>query len=480
MRVLRLTHFDQLNWGRAFALLLLCATTAVGLGAQTFTLLHSFNSTDGANPFYAGLVQGTNGNFYGTTEYGGTYGYGTVFQISPSGTLTTLHSFNITDGAYPVVGLVQPTNGNFYGTTEAGGGNSCDCGTVFQITPSGTLTTLHVFTDTPDGNGPFGALIQATNGNLYGATSFGGAHHQGSLFEITASGTLTMLYSFCSQSGCADGHEPFAGVIQAPDGDFYGTTYLGGIGNHLASHGVLYKITPSGTLTTLYTFCSQSGCTDGSNPNVGVVQAGNGNFYGTTVLGGTNGYGTLFEITPSGTLTTLHNFGGANPDPGGGNQLIQASDGNLYDTSYGGGANDYGAIFQITPSGTLTVLHSFDSTDGMQIYSGLVQGTNGNFYGTTDGGGANGVGTVFSLSTGLAPFVETRPTSGKVGGKVGILGNNLTGATSVTFNGVAAVFKVVSSTFITTTVPTGATTGKVKVVTSGGTLSSNVPFRVAP
>jgi uncharacterized repeat protein (TIGR03803 family) len=477
MLALRLAYSGKLNWGkRACALLLLCVTTAVALPAQTFTLLHSFNNADGASPFYSGLVQGIDGNFYGTTKYGGAFTDGTVFKITPSGTLTTLHSFNSTDGANPFSGLVQAINGNFYGTTNIGGGNSCGCGTVFEITPSGRLTTLHVFTDFPDGNGPFGTLIQAMDGNLYGTTTFGGAHRQGTVFQVTPSGTLTTIFSFCTPTSCANGDAPSASLVQATDGNFYGTTYLGGIGQGISSYGTVFEITPSGTLTTLHEFDS----TDGSNPNVGLVQASNGNFYGTTALGGTTGNGTLFKITPSGTLTTLYNFSATNPDPGGGNRLIQATDGNLYDTSYGGGVNGYGTIFEFTPPGTLTILHSFDSTDGAFLYAGLIQATDGNFYGTTDNGGANLLGTVFSLSVGLGPFVETRPTSGKVGGKVEILGNNLTGATSVTFNGVAAVFKVVSSTFITTTVPTGATTGKVKVVTSGGTLSSNVPFRVSP
>jgi uncharacterized repeat protein (TIGR03803 family) len=477
MRALRLAYSGKLNSLKsAFVLLLLCVTTAVCLQAQTFTLLHSFNNTDGATPFYSGLVQGTDGNFYGTTKYGGAYTNGTVFKITPSGTLTTLHSFNSTDGAQPISGLVQATNGNFYGTTNTGGGNSCDCGTVFEITPSGTLTTLHVFTDSPDGNGPFGTLIQAMDMNLYGTTSFGGAHHQGTVFKISPSGTLTTLYSFCTPTGCTNGESPSAGLVQATNGDFYGTTYLGGIGQHLSSYGTVFQITPSGTLTTLHEFDS----TDGSNPAVGLVQASNGNLYGTTVLGGSTGYGTLFEITPSGTLTMLYNFNSGQGTPGGGNQLIQATDGNLYGTSYGGGANDYGSIFEFTPTGTLTILHSFDSTDGANLFAALIQATNGSFYGTTSSGGANGLGTVFSLSIGLGPFVETRPGSGKVGAKVGILGNNLTGATSVTFNGTAAVFKVVSNTFITTTVPTGATTGTLKVVTPSGALSSNVPFRVAP
>jgi uncharacterized repeat protein (TIGR03803 family) len=232
------------------------------------------------------------------------------------------------------------------------------------------------------------------------------------------------------------------------------------------------------TFKTIYSFCSQSNCTDGGNPYAGLVQATNGHFYGTTNEG-TGAYfeGTVFEITPSGGLTTLHTFSGAE---GGGPYagLVQATSGNFYGTTYFGGAHGYGSVFTITPSGKLTTLHSFDRTDGAYPYAGLVQATNGDFYGTTDEGGANNYGTVFRLAVGLGPFVKTHPTSGTVGAAVKILGTSLTGATGVTFNGTAAVFKVVSSSEITTAVPTGATTGTVEVTTPKGTLKSNVAFRV--
>jgi uncharacterized repeat protein (TIGR03803 family) len=254
----------------------------------------------------------------------------------------------------------------------------------------------------------------------------GGANGDGTVFEITPSGTLTTLHSFDG----ADGQEPEAGLVQATDGNFYGTTYGGGVN----ANGTVFKITPGGTLTTLYSFCSQPDCTDDRYPRAALVQATDGNLYGTT--------------------------GG------------------------GGGIPSYGTVFKITPSGTLTTLYSFcsqlDCPDGYSPSAALVQDTNGNFYGTTFGGGANGDGTVFSLSVGLGPFVETHPTSGWVGAAISILGTNVTGATRVTFNGHSAVFTVVSSSEITTTVPARATTGKVRVVTPSGTLSSNVPFQVLP
>jgi uncharacterized repeat protein (TIGR03803 family) len=494
---------SNLNWGkRAYAVSVLCAATAITLPAQTFTTLHSFDGTDGYLPA-AGLVQATNGDFYSTTTSGGTNGIGTVFKITPSGTLTTLYSFcnvDCTDGYFPAAGLVQATNGDFYGTTLNGGASSnCadGCGTIFKVTPSGTLTTLYRF-DGTDGYFPAAGLVQATNGDFYGITTYGGANDNceyggvtvgcGTVFKITPSGTLTTLYSFCAQSGCTDGESPAAGLVQATNGDFYGTTGHGGA----YGHGTVFKITPRGTLTTLYSFCTQSGCPDGAYPN-GLVHATNGNFYGTTAGGGTSpflpGAGTVFKITPGGTLTTLYNFcsqsGGVCPDgidPLA--ALVQATDGDFYGTTYEGGANLSGTVFKITPSGTLATLYSFCAqsgcTDGIGPLAALVQDTNGDFYGTTYYGGAAGDGTVFRLSVGLCPFVKTRPHFGKVGAAVKILGTDLTGATSVSFNGTPVTSLTVNSSgsAISTTVPVGATTGFVTVTTPTGTLKSNVKFRV--
>jgi len=454
-------------------------TTDVG---TTFTSLFSFDDTNGEAPEGA-LVQATDGNLYGATVLGGSncppYGCGTIFKITPSGTLTTLHSFNSTDGYEPHA-LIQATNGNFYGTTAFGGTNGE--GTVFEITPSGMLTTLHSF-DGADGEAPQAALIEAGDGNFYGTTSRGGAHKLcpprrtvtcGTVFKITPSGTLTTLASFGEEGG----FDPFSSLIQATDGNFYGTT-----------PDSVFKVTPSGTLTTLASV---------SSSYAGLVQATDGNFYGTTEYGGNaacdGGCGTVFKVTPSGTLTTLLSFtNSANPVAA----LIQATDGNLYGTTGVGGANNdcggsapgpvgCGTVFKITLGGTLTTLFSFDSTDGGGPLA-LVQATNGEFYGTTAGGGASGAcnsqgdigcGTVFNLSPGLGPFVETQPGSGAAGATVKILGTDLTGASSVAFNGTAAKFTVVSSSEITTSVPADASTGEVQVVTPSGTLFSNVSFRV--
>jgi uncharacterized repeat protein (TIGR03803 family) len=247
--------------------------------------------------------------------------------------------------------------------------------------------------------------------------------------------------------------------------------------------GTVFKITPGGTLTTIHSFCIQQNCPDGFNPIAGLIQATNGNFYGTTSAGGAEGVGTVFEITPAGVLTTLHNFDSTDCVPNG--SLVQATDGSFYGAATLCGtmavySNGDGTIFKITPTGTFATLHSFDATDGAQSYSLLVQGTDGTLYRTTVEGGADGSGTVFSLSVGLGPFVETQPTSGRMGAGVKILGNNLRGATGVTFNRTAATFKVAADSEISAIVPTGATTGRVKVTIPSGTLLSNIAFRVTP
>jgi uncharacterized repeat protein (TIGR03803 family) len=384
-----------------YIIFVICAATAIAAPAQTFTSLHSFNGTDGSGP-WAGLIQATDGNFYGTTNAGGAYGRGTVFKITTGGQLTTLYSFcslqNCLDGSTPYAGLVQATDGNFYGTTSGGG--IYGQGMVFKITPGGLLTPLHSF-DSTDGANPTAGLIQATDGNFYGTTNRGG-NGSGTIFKITPEGTLTTLYSFCAQTNCPDGGLPYAGLIQASDGNFYGTTYgYGSVGE------TVFKITPGGTLTTLYT---------GLNPYGGLLQASDGNFYGTSVNGGAYGPGAVFKITPEGTLTTLNSFcaktncpDGAWPYAG----LIQASDGNFYGTTGWGGLRSCfrcGTVFEMSAAGTLGTLFKFNSTDGAHPLAGLVQATDGSFYGTTTEGGTYGYGTVFRL-TGGAPAATLSPTS---------------------------------------------------------------------
>ena len=471
----------KFDWPKmASILFLLCAATAIALPAQTFTTLVNFNGTNGSLPLeYGSLTQGLDGSLYGSTGQGGSNSQGTVFKVTLDGILTTVYSFcaqaDCVDGSSPAGVLIQATNGDFYGTTRFSAANTnciTGCGTFFRLTPGGTLITLYSFTGGDDGAYPLYGVIQAPNGNFYGTTSAAGALPAcygigcGTVFKVTPGGTLTTLHSFFSY----DGSSPVA-LIEVPSGIFYGATLSGG----LYQYGTIFQITPTGTLTMLDNFEG----TDGYGPN-SLIQGDNWSFfYGTTGQGGANDCGTVFKMNATGTLTKLHSFNGT--DGSSPTALIQATDGNFYGTAVTGGNNSCsggcGTIFKITSRGSLTVLHAFSGSDGAEP-TGLVQDTNGTFYGTTTGGGTSNDGTVFSLSVGLAPFVKTLPTSGKVGSRVKILGTDLTGATSVTFNGLAATFTVVRPSEITTAVPTGATTGKVEVVTPTGTLSSNVVFRV--
>jgi uncharacterized repeat protein (TIGR03803 family) len=407
---------------------------------QPFTLLLSLNS---GSYLVGPLVQGLDGNLYGTTYGGGTIGYGTIFGITTGGTPTSLYSFSGIDGASPVGGLTLANNGNFYGTTSMGGTRGD--GTVFEFSPSGLLTPLYVFNG-GTGATPDDAPVQGTDGNFYGTTEGGGTDGWGTVFKITPSGAPTTLYSFCPKGApCADGANPYAGLVQATNGHFYGTT-LGGGANR---GGTVFEIASTGPPTTLHSFSGP----DGAAPQGTLTQGTDGNFYGTTGGGGTEGYGTVFKLTPKGTLTTLHSFlnstDGSAPVGG----LVQATDGNLYGVASGGGLYGYGTIFEISTKGFgITTLYSFSGLEGTSPISALIQATDGNLYGTTGSGGAIGNGSVFRLNVGLGPFVKALPTSGKAKAAVKILGTNLVGATAVSFNGTAATFTVVSASEISTNV----------------------------
>ncbi len=302
------------------------------VAAPTVKTLYSFGplpGIDGYNP-YAALVQGSDGNFYGTTISGGADGNGTVFRIGPGDSFTNLYSFLSSGGGQsPYGGLVQGSDGNFYGTTAS---------TVFRMTPDGSLTNIHVL------------------------------------------------------SG-SDGSDPHATLVQGSDSNFYGTSYSGG------AHGVgaVFRISPGGSYTNLYSFTIGS---DGIRPSAGLVQDTGGKFYGTTTFGGMNSAGTVFRISPGGSYTNLFSFShSVGLFPYG--RLVQGSDGNFYGTTTGGGVStnncNCGTVFQITPGGSLTTLHSFTGSDGSHPYAGLAQGADGIFYGTTRDGGSNGYGNVFKL-----------------------------------------------------------------------------------
>ncbi|HTQ53139.1 MAG TPA: choice-of-anchor tandem repeat GloVer-containing protein [Bryobacteraceae bacterium] len=450
------------NWNAAVVLFLLCSTASIPVPGQTVTTLVNFRGPDGAYPGYGPLVQGIDGQLYGITEAGGDTNSGAVFSITPQGQLISVNSLNGADGADPLGRLVIIPNGMFYGTAFSGGDEG-ENGTVIGFNPNGTLTSLHVF-DGTDGANPFAGLVWAFNGMLYGTTSHGGAYGEGTIFQITARGTLTTRYSFEATNG-----GDISGLLQAADRLLYGTTSLGGPSNA----GTIYTMSLTGTFATLHTF----NVTDGSEPFAALIQGRDGNFYGTTDSGGANNAGTVFQITPAGILTTLHSFSfsdGSYPF----SALVQGTDENFYGTTSQGGADNCGVIFQISRSGAFTNLYSFGRPEGCTPRAGLVQDTNGSFYGTTWTGGSRKYGTVFKLSMGLGPFVRPLPFFGEVGEPVMILGTDLTGATSVTFNGTPASFTVQSPTAIKATVPSGATTGAIEVATPSGTVSSHAPFLV--
>jgi uncharacterized repeat protein (TIGR03803 family) len=339
----------------------------------TLTTLWNFvNSTDDSAPIYT-TVQGQDGNTYGVSEEQYVGQDGAFFKVSAAGVFKVLRDFNYTNGASPNL-PTQGTDGNFYGTTQVGGDPTCKCGVVYKATATGAVTVLHTFKGYPtDGNRPLGILVQATDGNFYGTTYRGGAHNEGSVFKITPTGVYTQLYSFNYGNGIFDAQLPLAGLTLGTDGNFYGTAGNGGTKNA----GAIFKITPAGAETVLYSFCSVT-CNDG--------------------------------------------FGAATP----------------------------------------LVLH-----------------TDGKFYGNTNGNSLGGA-VFYSFNVGFKPLVDLVTWSAKVGKTVEILGQGFTGTTKVSFNGVSAPFTNVSDTYMTATVPAGALTGTVTVTTFTNTMKSNRAFLVTP
>ena len=467
-------------WKMAGVLFFFCLGAASTVSSQNVITLVDFNGTNGASPQFISLVQGQDGDLYGLTTLGGTADSGTLFRVSSKGDLITLHNFctgRCYDGGIPEAGLVLATDGNFYGTTSEGGTSECACGTIFRLSVEGKLTILHSF-NFRDGGYPYGALVQAADGDLYGMASSGGVYQNGSIFKITLGGKLTPLYSFCGQPGCPDGARPLYPLIQGNDGNFYGGTTSGGANNG----GTFFRMTPNGALTILHNFCSEANCSDGGSPG-GIIQGTDWTFYGVADDGGDltcnspYGCGTVFRINRQGIFTVLRTFDSV--DGNGPQAVTEATDGSLYGTTIHGGQENEGTIFKITQDGKFSSIHSFTGSDGFWPWGGfLLQATNGSFYGMNWGGGSDEGGTIFRLQNGLGPFVSFVRPAGKVGQTGGILGQGLTGTTSVTLNEIPANFTVVSDTFIKATVPQGATTGYVTVNTPTGVLKSNVPFHV--
>ncbi len=480
--------------------------------------LVNLNNKTGSEP--SDLVEGADGNFYGTMTYGGD-GEGTVFKMTPAGTFTTLASFNNIDDSYVTLGvnnkpsrLVKGNDGNFYGTTNAGGssrkctyasGVNLGCGTVFKVTPSGNLTTLINFNGS-NGAYPSGGLIQGSDGNLYGTTIRGGSSNQchrglldgcGTIFKITPQGTLVTLISFDRTN---NGAYPQTALTEGSDGNLYGTTTFGG------SAGTIFKVAPKGRLTTLNFLPSTT-----FDP---LVEGSDGNFYGTTFSGGSSHAcdyigiqylcGTIFKMSPNGNLNTIVNFNadnGAYPS-----SLVRGNvDGNLYGTTQGGGNFGYGTTFKVS---SIPIITSFSIPD---LPTEPVIITGANFTGATSVtfGGAeavsfmvdtdaqitayppptagNGITVTTPKGTGsnstfaVPPDVRKfSPEAGTRNTDVFINGFGFVDVTKVNFNGVSALFHVISVNRIKASVPEGATTGRIEVVTNGGMAHSSTKFTITP
>ncbi len=380
------------------------AAQAQAANGATFTTLHVFtssSSTDGQEP-YGALTLGPDGNYYGTTFDGGANGDGTVYKMTPSGTESVIYSFagGSADGSTPYSGLVLGSDGNFYGTTGVGGSSSD--GTIFQITPSGTETVLHNFTGA-DGKTPQCALVVGPDGSLYGTAQQGGTNNLGTIYKITLSGTFTLLF----QADRTNGRDLTSALVLGSDGNFYGVATNGGP----SVDGAVFQMTPAGALTTLYSFSD----TDGDDPFSSLVEGSDGSFYGATAYGGPSDDGIIFKVTSSGALTTLHS--GSGDGAGVTCPLLLGTDGNFYGMG-GGGPNNTGVIFQLTPGGTLTTLYSFSADDSSNTdgaYPGandLTEAADGTLYGNVENGGIDDAGTIFKMTVpSLTASVNPPPTA---------------------------------------------------------------------
>ena len=432
------------------------------LHAQTYTDLHDFVcATDGCSANYPGIsAQARDGNLYGTLAAGGAH---TVYEITPSGTFTTLYAFAGPDGSFPYSGLTLGTDGDLYGATIQGGQNNA--GTIFKITPAGTLTTLHNFT-TAEGGGAFGAPVEGKKaGTFYGVTLYSKA------YSITSTGTFKLLPNLTSRNSKTP-------LILASDGNFYGTTISGGLKND----GTVFRMSSTGAIKIIYGF----DYTHGAELFAPVVQGSDGFLYGTTFAGGTAAHpgGVVFKLSTGGAITVLHNFDsssntdGFEPFAG----LVAGSDGNFYGATFAAatGTGQNGTLFKTTKTGTYTLLYAFDLTHGANPQTTPMQHTNGIIYGEAVNGG-NNHGVFYSLNDGISPFVSLVGFPvGTAGQTAEILGDGLTGTTKVTFGSGSATFTVVSDTYITAVVPTSGTSGSVVVTTPGGTLTSKQTFKVVP
>jgi uncharacterized repeat protein (TIGR03803 family) len=367
--------------------------------AQTLTVLHTFGGgTDGAMP-YAGLTRDAAGILYGVTEIGGSANQGTVFKLDGHGKETVLHSFGATNGQLPLSSLIRDAAGNLYGTIFGGG--SSGYGAVYTLDKHGKENALYSFSGKADGANPYAALLRDAKGNFYGTTYIGGAG-VGVVFKLDKAGKQTVLHTF-TEGG--DGRFPYASLIRDHEGNLYSTTLDGGPNDA----GTVFKLDQRSNETILYSFTR--GAPAGSYPFAELIRDAAGNLYGTTFMGGTGcdgvGCGVVFKLDTKGEETVLHSFkgsDGANPYAG----LIRDSNGNFYGTTLDGGSYNAGVVYKLNKNGKETVLYNFTGgSDGAYPYATLVRDATGNLYGTTwEGGdltcnnpnGPYGCGVVFKLA----------------------------------------------------------------------------------
>ena len=421
-----------------------------------FAVLKTFlGSVDFANPFGGLVISGS--TLYGTTESGNNgEGYGTVFSLNTNGgAFTTLHSFDFTDGDGPYGTLVL-LNGSLYGTTFGGG--SDNWGSIFRVSTSGSgFTTLYSFTGGNDGGDPYAGLV-LSGGTLYGAASdvyTPSGNGYGGLFSIAASGSdFTSLFTFTATEGSI----PYGGLILS-GGTLYGTTSQGGASNQ----GTVFSVnTSNGSCAYLHNFAGEP--SDGSLPYGTLILGRDGNFYGTTYSGGTDNDGTIFQMTTNGVLATLVSFDGTDgSNPYG--ALTLGSGGSFFGTTYSGGRNEEGTAFKLTTNGAFSLLIPFDNTDGEYPYAGLTLGSNDDFYGTTSQGGSGGYGTVFRMtpSGGLTTLVSFGYTNG-ASPQADLTQDNYGNFYGTTYsggsNGYGTVFRMTTNGVLTTLVSFAYTNGE--------------------
>jgi len=433
------------------------------------------------------LAEGLDGNLYGTlpSQLGG---YGTVVSYSPKlDIFSTIHNFQGIDGSSPQSGLNLGADGNLYGATEWGGaGTTTGYGTVFKVGSSG-VTDLHTFNNGTGGAYPWAAPVQTVDGTLFGVTYNGST--PGTAYSISPSGVFTTIANLPSKTQ--------APLIVGTDGNLYGTTPYGGTANR----GTIFKMTPSGAITILHSFDPSTLPNNGTDHDGGIpigpiLQATDGNFYGVTTWGGNNDQGVVYQLTSGGAYKVLHTFKnstqstpavleGANPTSG----LADGGDGYLYGVSPSGGANGYGTLYRLTVTGTsFGVYHNFDKQTGGSPYSTLFLHTNGILYGVTSTGGTpdQTKGVLYELFGLTKPYAAiVGATAGHYGSKVGILGQGFTKATAVQFGASLYTAKgtglqIVSDTYIIATVPKGAASGKITVEMPNGNLISHQSYIVYP